>query len=248
MQPSIRLLLVDSHTLFRRCLAALLNRRRGLQVVAEAATGTQALAQARSLQPSLVVMDPEVPEGGCALIAQLGREAPGCAVLVLTPLDQAGAASRALQAGARGYLHKNCEPDELVRAIERVHNGERVLASVVADAVLKELSGESPSDPGLESLTGREREVLQLVAHGRTNPEIARELCITEHTAKGHLAKILTKLELDNRVQLATYAIEHGLVPPATTPRSRRPLPSPGPLIRPPTVLVGVQAGRRLAP
>ena len=220
MSRPIRLLIVDGHTLFRCGLAALLNRRRGLQVVGEAATGTEALTQGVLLQPDVVVLDLAIPEGGSALVTQLCRESPKCAVLVLTPSDQMTEARAVLQAGARGCIQKNCEPDELVRAIERVHAGELVVSRLAVEVLLEELSPERANPPGLARLTERELEVLHLVMRGLTNPAIARELCITEHTTKGHLGSILAKLELDNRVQLATYAMQHGL---GSTTGPRRP-------------------------
>jgi DNA-binding NarL/FixJ family response regulator len=212
----IRVLLVDLGTLFRNCLAGQLRRRRNLEIVAQAGTGSEALAQMRSLQPDLVVIDPDVPEGGPELVAHLCRESPNCAVLALTADAQSDNASRVLQAGARGYVLKNTENyeiDDFVRAIERVHAGELVLAPAVADRLLKDSTGDVSRRPGPDGLTPRELEVLHLVAQGRTNPEIAAALYITEYTVKGHLGKLLHKLCLDNRVQLATYAVEHELVP-----------------------------------
>lgn len=211
VSDAIRILLVDHQTLLRRSLSVLLNRRRRFDVVGEAATGSEALAQARSLQPAVTVVEPDVPEGGPNLISELCRETPTCGVLVLTSGSPEDGAGRVLQAGARGYLDKSCEPDDLARAIERVHAGELVVSPGATDALLKDLGGETSREPAPSGLTEREVDVLRLVVQGRTNPEIARELCITEHTAKGHLAKILSKLALDNRVQLATYGLQHGL-------------------------------------
>lgn len=211
MPERIRVLLVDGPTLPRRSLAALLSRRRGLRVVGEAGDGVTALASAVTLGPDVAVVDPSVPDGGAQLVASLSRTVR--AVLVLTLGGGEGAASRALHAGARGYVQKTCEPDELVRTIERIHQGELVVAAVPA-ALLKGLG----HDRGPSRLTDRELEVLRLVPTGQTNQEIARWLGITEHTAKEHLANILAKLGLDNRVQAAMYAVAHGLVTtPATT-------------------------------
>ena len=211
MSAPLRLLLVDHQALLRRCLATLLNRRRGLHVVGEAATGAEARARARALRPDVVVVEPEVPDGGPGLVADLCRELSRCSVVVLTAGDGHDAASQALRAGARGYLRKACELDDLLRAIERVRVGELVVAPEVADGVLNGLGNERSPAPRADGLTGRELEVLRLISQGRTNPEIARELSITEHTVKGHLAKILGKLRLGNRVQLATYAMQRGI-------------------------------------
>ena len=217
MTAPIRLLLVDHQTLLRRCLSALLSRRRDVEVVGEAVTGAQARLRARALRPDVVVVDPEVPDGGPTLVADLCQQLSRCAVVVLTGADGYEAASQALRAGARGYLPKTCEPDDLIRAVERVRRGELVVAPEVDDIVLDGLRSESTRPPSGDSLTSRELDVVRLIARGRTNPEIARELSITEHTVKGHLAKILGKLRLGNRVQLATYATQRGIAVPDGT-------------------------------
>ena len=211
----IRVMLVDGSTLLRRCLAALLRRRRRLEIVAEAENGRQALAQAISAQPTIVVVDPVVPEGGPTLIADLCNSLPQCSVIALTDSSDGVTASRALQAGARGYLHKDCEPDALVDAIYRVRDGGLVVAPALASAVVQDLGGGEARGEAPGALTRREVEVLRLVALGHTNQSIARELIVTEHTVKAHLAKILSKLGLENRVQLATYATQRGLSPGA---------------------------------
>jgi two-component system, NarL family, response regulator DevR len=130
MTAPIRLVLVDHDTLFRRCLADQLQHDPGLQVVGQAATTAAALAQVRSLQPDVVVLDPVVPDGGLQLVAELCRVASACAVLVLTLGDDTGDASSLLRAGARGYLHKNCEScdlEDIALAIRRVHTGELLI-------------------------------------------------------------------------------------------------------------------------
>jgi DNA-binding NarL/FixJ family response regulator len=218
----IRILLVDNETLLRRCLATLLNRRRGLLVVGEVETAAEALDLIQSTEPDVVVVEPDLPEGGPEILAEICRLAPDCAVLVLTGDDDPGRASRTLRAGARGYIRKTCELSDLARAIERVHAGELMVASVEASAVLSELGSETSQEPGLSSLTPREMDILKPIARGRTNSAIAQELSITEHTVKGHLARILSKLELENRVQLAAYATQQGLVDPSDDDGSTR--------------------------
>ena len=213
MTESIRLVLIDQPTLLRRCVVAYLQRRRGLQVVADCGSGALGLALARSNSPDVVVVDPDVPEGGRDLIVELCRAVPKGVVVVLTDssADVSGTSiSQALQAGARAYLDKGCEPEDVVRAVQRAVAGEVVVAanprSVAAD-----VNAVAPMSATAAVLTNREREVAQLVAGGFTNAEIARTLSITEHTAKGHLAQILRKLDLGNRVQLATFALQQGL-------------------------------------
>jgi two-component system nitrate/nitrite response regulator NarL len=204
MAEPIRVLVVDQPTMSRRGVTALLGRRRGLRVVGEAGCAADALAQARTLQPDVAVVETDMPGGG-TLLAALRKDVPTCAVLVLTCAAADGAA-RALHAGARAFLQKNCEPGDLTHAIHRIHRGEVVVGAGAAP-LLKGLG----QDQASSGLTGRELEVLPLVAVGRTNLEIAHALGITEHTAKEHLANILDKLGLANRVQVAAYAFRHGL-------------------------------------
>jgi DNA-binding NarL/FixJ family response regulator len=216
---SVRVILIDAPTLHRRCLAAFLQRRRGLQVVAQAGTGNDGLALVQSLKPDVVIVEPSVSNGGTELIAQLSQAVNGGVVIALTDsAREAGAISvgEALQAGARGYLDKYCEPEDLIRAIERVRLGE-VLVSAKAEAVGHEAPAGGSAGPDGPPLTNREREVVRLVVEGRTNADIARAMCITEHTAKGYLAQILRKLAVDNRVQLATFALQQGLGPSSDT-------------------------------
>lgn len=212
MPQSINLLLVDSQRLFRDCLAIVLNRRRHLRVVGEADAGGRALELALTLRPDVVVLDLTVPEGGQDLVSALAAIRPAPSILILGDADGSEAAS-ALQAGAQGYLPKDSALDDLVRVIERVHIGELVVASGPAAAVFREGSF-GVSDPVERSLTSREIDVLHLVVQGRTNAEIARELQITDHTVKAHIARIRGKLALDNRVQLTAFAFQRGLLRP----------------------------------
>jgi len=211
MPEPIRVLLVDSPTLVRRCLAAVLGRRRRLAIVAEAGSGPEALAGSRSIRPDVVLVDPQVPEGGLQLVAELCAETPTGAVVVLTAETREGTVARVLEHGARGYLDKHCDVEDVARCIERVHAGEVVIAQNLARSLPGDFSAFRGSDS--PAVSRRELEVLQLVAGGRTNQAIAHELFITEHTVKSHLAKMLGKLGLNNRVQLATYAAQHGVSP-----------------------------------
>ncbi len=210
VSEAIRLLVIDAPRLARRALAVTLNRRRRLAVVGDTGSGTEARTLARSLVPDVALVEPAIPDGGAELVADLSRQVPGCAVAVFIAEGGGAVAGPALQAGARACITKDCDVEDLARTIERVREGELVVAPALAESVAAELGrGAGPERSGV--LTAREREVLTLVARGLTNLEIAASLCITEHTAKGHLAKILRKLGLDNRVQLATYALHHGL-------------------------------------
>jgi DNA-binding NarL/FixJ family response regulator len=219
-------LIADHHTLLRQSLSAALSRVHTLRVVAEAWTASEALQLARSRRPEVIVIDTDLPGGGVALIAQLLREAPNAAIVILTN-DNTASANQMLQVGARGYLDKNCELRDVARAIERVRLGDTVVMAGPAHTVIQPRHEEDspviPIDPE-PALTSRELEVVNLVVQGHTNSQIADRLCITSHTVKGHLAKILTKLELDNRVQLTAYAARQGLAqlmrePVRATPR-----------------------------
>ena len=215
MPAEVRLLLVDAPLLSRRCLASICKRRRGLRLVAEAGSGREVgdqLPSLRRLRPNVAVVDPGVPGGGAELLATLCRELAGCAVVALAePSTDALAVTRALKAGARGYVTKDCEPEDVLRAIERVHAGQLVVHHAAAETVRRQLGGTTPAGTAGGELTPRERDVLALVTQGKTNPEIARELSVTEHTVKGHVAKILRKLGCDNRVQLAAYGTQERL-------------------------------------
>ena len=222
MSKPIQVMLVDAETLLRHCLSIALNRRRGIQVVGDVDSGDRGVAEVRSLQPDVVVVDPGFPNGGPSLVAEICAAASGGAVIVLTDSWEHVDARETLLVGARGYLLKTSGLDDVVRMIERVHAGELVLASVVAATLMNDFAAEQARVSSLDGLTDRELEVLPLIAKGLTNSEIAVELVITEHTVKGHLAKILGKLGLGNRVLLAAYAHQHGLIEPAEPGVTRR--------------------------
>jgi two-component system, NarL family, response regulator DesR len=208
----IRLLVASRQALFRESLVAALDRRRRFQVVAQAEAEAQTLAQARGSKPDVAIIDFEMSPEGRRLVAEL-RNA-GCRPLVLASADP-GMARVALEAGAHGYVDKNYQLQDFERAIERIHSGDAVVAPGPAHSFLQTLNKEPSGGNPAGDLTERELDVVRLVARGHTNAETGRQLCITEHTVKGHLAKILGKLMLQNRVQLATYALHAGLAEPA---------------------------------
>jgi len=216
---AIKVLIADDHTLFRQGLSSLLQQQKGLQVVGEAVDGWEALAKARELQPHLVLMDVAMPRcNGLEATRLIKRELPDVNVIILTVSEKDEDLFAAVKAGAKGYLLKNAEFEELVRAIEAVAGGAAVVSPSMAAKLLNEFAAVAAKDSLRTraegtALTERETEVLQLLAKGATNKEIANTLVIAENTVKTHLRNILDKLHLHNRIQAAAYAIREGLAP-----------------------------------
>jgi len=215
-EAPIRVLLVDDHAIVRKGLRALLVTEPGLEVVAEAENGQQAIAEARRLCPDVVLMDLVMPGmDGLEATRRITAEQPGVPgtprVLVLTSFAADDKVFPALKAGALGYLLKDSGPEELVQAIQQVHRGESSLHPSIARRLLQELAG--PGQHGAESgmLSHRELDVLRLVAQGWTNREIAEGLGIGEATVRTHVSSILSKLNLGSRTQAALYALREGL-------------------------------------
>jgi len=213
---SIRTLLVDDHVLFRKGLASLLVSK-GIEIVGEASNGVEALERAKELMPDLVLMDIRMPvvDGICAT-RMIKQELPFVKVVILTVSDDDNDLFEAIKAGAHGYLLKNMEPDELVTLLEGAFRGEAPITRATATKILAEFALQAQRDPVptalRTTLTARETEVLQLVANGTCNREIANALCISENTVKNHLRNILEKLHLDNRVQAVAFALRQGLI------------------------------------
>ncbi len=206
----IRVLLVDDHQLFRRGVASLLAGREDIEVVGEASNGAEAVERARELMPDVILMDIKMPElDGLAATKQLKTEMPYVRIMMLTVSETDEDLFEAIKAGASGYLLKNVDPDYLIACVQQVQRGEVPLAPTMAAKILRELT--APSEPSTQALTGRERQVLELLANGMANKEIAFALKISENTVKNHLRNILEKLHLQNRVQAALYAVRMGL-------------------------------------
>ena len=214
---TIRILVVDDHTLFRRGLTALLSREAGFQVVGDAADAGEAQRRAQALQPDLILLDNHLPGvNGVDALPALRDAAPKARVLMLTISEDERDLAAALRGGACGYLLKTMEGDALAAAIRRAMRGESVIAEDMTGKLVSAFqataappAGAQPA-PG-ETLSPREREILRLVARGASNKEIGRELGIAETTVKIHVQHLLRKLELTSRVQAAVYASEHGL-------------------------------------
>jgi len=212
---TIRVMLADDHTLFRRGVASLLAAERDFEVVGEATDGSQAVQMAREKMPDVILMDISMPVlNGLEATRRIKAEMPYVRIVMLTATDVDGSLFEAIKSGAQGYLLKNLEPQALYGTLRGVVRGEAPLSRLMAGRILDEFTRQSrraaPVTPAAE-LTGRETEVLELVSRGKSNKEIAVALNIAENTAKNHLKNILEKLHLENRVQAATFALREGL-------------------------------------
>ncbi|MCX2182922.1 response regulator transcription factor [Streptomyces sp. SKN60] len=211
----IRVLLVDDHQVVRRGLRTFLEVQEDIEVVGEASDGAEGVARAEELRPDVVLMDVKMPgTDGIEALRKLRELANPARVLVVTSFTEQRTVVPALRAGASGYVYKDIDPDALAGAIRSVHAGHVLLQHEVADALLSQ--DEQGGGPGGGSgrgstLTEREREVLGLIADGRSNREIARALVLSEKTVKTHVSNILMKLDLADRTQAALWAVRHGL-------------------------------------
>jgi DNA-binding NarL/FixJ family response regulator len=201
----------------RAGLRAVLSSDGGVEVVGEASTGREAVGAVRSLRPDVVLMDVRMPDlDGIAATRELGLAAPGVKVVILTTFEQDDYIFGALQAGASGFLLKRASPEELLAAIHSVAAGESLLSPSVTRIVIERMASQPLTDVDsaerLDDLTPREREVLELVARGLSNGEIAAALVIEESTVKTHVRRILMKLRLRDRIQAVIFAYESGLV------------------------------------
>jgi DNA-binding NarL/FixJ family response regulator len=220
----VRILLADDHTLFRHGVAGILAAESDFEVVGEASDGLQAVEKARELMPDVILMDVSMPGlDGLEATRRIKSEMPYVRIIVLTVSDGDRNLFEAVKAGAQGYLLKNIEPRALVGTLRGVVQGEAPMSRVMAARLLEEfarqarppVAGAAPAAPSPTAaappLTAREEQVLELVAGGKSNKEIAAALDITENTVKNHLKNILEKLHLENRVQAATFALRQRL-------------------------------------
>lgn len=210
MDP-IRVLVVDDHTLFRRGVVTLIAGREEMEVVGEAGDGQEAIDRARELMPDVILMDIKMPKvDGLAAARQIKSELPYVKIMMLTVSETDEDLFEAVKAGAQGYLLKNVDPDYLIACVQQLQRGEVPIAPTMAAKILRELT--APVEAAPPALTGREQQVLELLAGGKANKEIAFALKISENTVKNHLRNILEKLHLQNRVQAALYAVRKGIV------------------------------------
>ncbi|MDD4876697.1 MAG: response regulator transcription factor [Dehalococcoidales bacterium] len=217
---TIKVLVVDDHALFRRGITSVLANQEGLEVISEASDGLEAIEKTKKIIPDVVLMDLNMPRcSGLEAIQALQAEMPQVNILVLTISDKEADLFAAIKFGAKGYILKNTEPDELIHAIFHIAQGGVIVSSLMATKLLTEFKDVTTgvkkefSTPKADAnLSAREIEVLQLLAQGATNKIIAESLFISENTVKTHLRNIMEKLHLVNRSQAAAYAVNQGIV------------------------------------
>ncbi|MFE4336904.1 response regulator [Streptomyces sp. NPDC056831] len=206
----IRVLLVDDHQVVRRGLRTFLEIQDDIEVVGEASDGAEGVARAEELRPDVVLMDIKMPgTDGIEALRKLRELENPAKVLIVTSFTEQRTVVPALRAGASGYVYKDVDPDALAGAIRSVYAGHVLLQPEVAGALLAQDDAGGGTGRG-STLTEREREVLGLIADGRSNREIARALVLSEKTVKTHVSNILMKLDLSDRTQAALWAVRHG--------------------------------------
>ena len=206
MSDRLRVLVADDHPLFREGVVHSLSTEDDMEVVAEAASGPEAVELAAELAPDLVVMDLAMPKGGgIEATRRIAGSSPACAILILTVSEDPDDLLEVLKAGARGYVLKGVAAQGLVHAVRAVTNGEVYVTPALASSILHEMTQEETLDP-FDQLTAREQEILQLVAEGRTNREIGDELYLAEKTVKHYMTNVLQKLHVRSRVEAALIA------------------------------------------
>lgn len=217
---TISVLLVDDQELIRSGFSMILGAEEDLTIVGEAADGAEAVRRAEELAPDVICMDVQMPQmDGIEATRRIVAAHPDARVLILTTFDDDAYLFEALQAGAGGFLLKNCPPDDLVAAIRTVAAGHALLAPEVTQRVIARSTERSRSvHPGLADLTERETAVLQAMARGSSNSEIAGEMFVSEATVKSHVSHILSKLQVRDRVQAVIAAHESGLMDDPDTP------------------------------
>jgi len=212
----VRLLLADDHRMFRQGLRELIERKTAFEVVGEARTGREVLAQIDTLQPDIVLLDIQMPDlDGIAVARQLADSHPTIRVIMLTMHRQDQHLLDAIKAGVKGYLLKDADAEELLAVIQRVAQGESALDPALTAQVFAAVRRPPPLPDIIEALTERERAILRLLAGGHDNRAIAAQLYLSEKTVGNRLSEIFQKLNVTNRTQAALIAVHHGLIPAA---------------------------------
>jgi DNA-binding NarL/FixJ family response regulator len=223
-----RVLIADDDDLMRAGLVELLTADPDIEIIGEASTGREAVDQAGRLAPDVVLMDVRMPDlDGIGATRELSRAAPRTRVLILTTFEQDDYVFGALRAGASGFLLKRTRPEELIAAVQTIARGDSLLSPSVTRRVIDRLAQqpipELANQTRLEELTAREREVLEFIARGLSNREIAAALIVEESTIRSHVKRILMKLDLRDRVQAVIFAYETGVNRPGESTKPTRP-------------------------
>jgi DNA-binding NarL/FixJ family response regulator len=214
-QALIRVVLADDHAVVRKGIREFLEASGRISVVAEAADGVQAMELIRRDHPDVAVLDIQMPgKTGIEVTRAIRAERLSVGVMILTAFDDEPYIRAVLQAGANGYVLKTADANQIVEAVEAVHEGQSVLDPVVTKKLMAQLARPDDFDLGPESLTDRELEVLRLTARGFTNKAIGAQLSISDRTVQGHLAKIYGKLQATSRTEAVMRAVTLGLIPP----------------------------------
>ncbi|GLY41584.1 DNA-binding response regulator [Amycolatopsis sp. NBRC 101858] len=209
----LRVLVVDDHPLFRFGVCTLLDAEPGIEIVGEAASGGAAIDAAGALLPDVVVMDLHLPDlSGIQATRHIAAVSPDTGVLMLTMADESESVFAAMRAGARGYLLKDAQPDEIIRAVQAVARREAIFGPDIANRVLGFFNQPPPaSEPVFPELTAREREVLSLIAAGHSNGVIANTLCLSPKTVRNHISNVFAKLHVADRAEAIVRARDAGL-------------------------------------
>jgi len=211
----IRVVIVDDHAVVRSGLRVFFELQADIEVVGEAADGSEGVAVTRRLEPDVVLMDLMMPTmDGVTAIGRIKAERPGTEVVTMTSFIEESKVTAALEAGASGYVLKDADAEEVATAVRHAYHGEMHLDRAVARLLAQRLRARREPEP-VEPLTERERDVLRLLGRGLSNKEIGARLFITERTARTYVSNILGKLDLQSRTQAALWAVEHGLAEPA---------------------------------
>jgi NarL family two-component system response regulator LiaR len=212
MSEKIRVMIVDDHPVVRRGIQSLLAEEEDIQAVGEAVNGKDALEKAKSLKPDVILMDLVMPEmNGIEAIEKITASMPETRILVMTSFAADDKVFPSIKAGALGYLLKDSDPEDLIRMIRQVYRGELSIHPTIARKVIQELNRPAKEPLTPSPITEREEEILQLLAQGLENKEIAARLVVRDATVRTHVSNILRKLQLANRVQATLYALRTGL-------------------------------------
>ena len=213
MEP-LRVLIADDHPLFRHGIHEFLNLAPDIQVIGEATSGEEVITQAEALQPDVILMDVNMPGvNGIEATRRILHDSPHIRILVVTMFEDDGSVFAAMRAGARGYILKDAEKENILRAIQAVGNGEAIFSPTIATRLIDFFAIQASTLPKeiFPSLTEREREILQLIARGRANADIARELSLSPKTVYNYVSNIFSKLQVADRAQAIIRAREAGL-------------------------------------